>query len=51
MKTFYVGIKGVIVKDNKVLLLRKNPTNSAEFWEMPGGRIDHNEAIEQGVLR
>ena len=53
MKTFYVGIKGVIVRDGKVLLLRSNPDHEArgERWEMPGGRIDGNESIQETLER
>lgn len=41
-KTFHVGVKGVIVEEGKVLLLKKNADNS--FWKVPGGRM--NEAIK-----
>ncbi len=46
MKTFYVGIKGVIIKDGKVLMLRANTeTGRRDMWGMPGGRIDNDETI------
>ncbi len=52
MKTFYVGIKGVIVKDGKVLILRANKAiGRRDIWEMPGGRIDGDETIEQALRR
>ncbi len=53
MKTFYVGVKGVIVQNSKVLLVRSNPNheNSGDRWEMPGGRMDNNESIEQTLRR
>lgn len=38
MKTFYVGVKGVIVKDGKALILKGG--EGRDFWEVPGGRID-----------
>lgn len=50
MKTFYVGVKGVIVKDGKVLLLQKNKAEE-DFWEVPGGRIDANESLDQTLIR
>ncbi|MEA2056473.1 MAG: NUDIX hydrolase [Patescibacteria group bacterium] len=42
---FVVGIKGFIVKDNKLLLLKKSERGyiSSEFWDLPGGRIDGDE--------
>lgn len=51
-KHFNVGIKGVIVKDNKVLILRANAAKERrDIWEMPGGRINDNETIEQTLKR
>lgn len=49
MKTFYVGIKAVIVKDGKVLILKGSA--GRDFWEVPGGRIDGDESIEQALRR
>ena len=53
MKTFYVGVKGVIVRDGKVLVLHTNANheNRGDRWEMPGGRIDGDETIEQALNR
>lgn len=53
MKTFYVGVKGVIVQNGKVLLVRSNPKHEdrGDRWEMPGGRMDDNESIEQTLRR
>lgn len=48
MTIFNVGIKGVIAKDGKVLLVRES---GREFWEVPGGRVDENETIEEALLR
>jgi 8-oxo-dGTP diphosphatase len=53
MKTFYVGIKGVIVRDGKVLLLRTNPDHEdrGARWEVAGGRIEGEETLEQALRR
>ncbi len=48
MKKFYVGVKGFVVKDGKMLLLKKRGEG---FWEVPGGRIDDDESIEQALRR
>ncbi|MCP2247912.1 NUDIX hydrolase [Lentzea aerocolonigenes] len=42
-----VSIKGVVVRDGRVLLLR----NDREEWELPGGRIEPGETPEQCVAR
>ena len=49
MKNFHVGIKSIIVKQNKVLLLKRY--DHSEFWDIPGGRINDNESIEQALVR
>ena len=50
MKNFNVGIKGVVTNQNGgVLLLKKN--QQKPFWEVPGGRIDDDESIEQTLER
>ncbi len=50
MKAFHVGIKGVVRReDGAVLLLKKNSENP--FWEIPGGRIDANETIDETLIR
>ncbi len=46
-KLFNVGIKAIIKKDNKVLIVR----HGQDFWEVPGGRIDANESIEEALHR
>lgn len=50
MKDFNVGIKGVIIKDNKVLIM-KTPIGTEQFWEMPGGRMDGNETVQETLTR
>jgi 8-oxo-dGTP pyrophosphatase MutT (NUDIX family) len=50
VKQFNVGIKGVVTRsDGSVLLLKKN--QEKPFWEVPGGRIDNDESIEQTLER
>ncbi len=45
--TFPVSIKGVAVRDGRVLLLE----NEREEWELPGGRIELGETPQQCVAR
>jgi len=39
---FYIGTRAVIVKEKKVLLLKKED-DTGILWDMPGGRIDEDE--------
>jgi len=51
IKNFNIGVKGVIVKDKKVLLLKRDMGNGQVFWDVPGGRIDDNEDILETLKR
>lgn len=42
-----ISIKGLLFKDNKILLL-KTP---ADRWELPGGRMNFGESVEQAFYR
>jgi 8-oxo-dGTP pyrophosphatase MutT (NUDIX family) len=42
-----VSIKGVVVRDGRVLLLK----NERDEWELPGGRIEAGETPEQCLAR
>lgn len=45
--TFPVSIKGVVIRDDRVLLLK----NERDEWELPGGRIEVGESPEECVAR
>lgn len=48
MKKFYVGAKAVVQDPSKGVFLVKHTSG---FWDMPGGRLDDNESLEEGMLR
>lgn len=50
IKEFNVGVKGVIRVDDKCLVL-KSIRNGKQYWDIPGGRIDDNERIEDTLKR
>lgn len=49
--SFYrVTIKGIFVKEGKILLLKESPKLSGQ-WELPGGGLDFGEGLHQGLKR
>ena len=50
MTIFNVGVKGIIVKEGRVLLLR-GESKGRNFLDAPGGRIDENETIQEALVR
>lgn len=48
-KLFNVGIKAIVRRGNKLLVAHN--TAGGGFWEVPGGRMDGNETIEETLLR
>jgi 8-oxo-dGTP pyrophosphatase MutT (NUDIX family) len=51
LKTFHIGVKGVIIVDGRVLLLKRQDRWSGVFWEVPGGRMEAGEEIEETLRR
>jgi len=50
IKDFHVGVKGVIKVGNECLVLQKG-TGSDAYWDVPGGRIDNDETLENTLSR
>jgi 8-oxo-dGTP diphosphatase len=50
-KRFPIGVKGVLVVGDTVLLLKRAGGEAGPFWEAPGGRMEAGEAIEQTLRR
>lgn len=46
-RAFPVSVKGVVVRDGRVLLLR----NERDEWELPGGKIEPGETPEECLAR
>ena len=44
---FPVTVKGVLIRDGRVVLLR----NEREEWELPGGKLELSESPEQCLAR
>lgn len=48
---FYVGVKALIVRDGRVLLLNRYKPRGGSHWDLPGGRIGADEAVEMALIR
>ncbi len=46
-----VTIDAVIIKDNKVLLIKRGTQPDRGFWAVPGGYVNWNESVEDSVRR
>lgn len=50
-KLFYIGIKGILVKDGRVLLLQRKDQQEKLFWDIPGGRMGEGEDVRDTLVR
>jgi 8-oxo-dGTP pyrophosphatase MutT (NUDIX family) len=50
---FRVGAKGVIFRDNRVLLLRRRDDLALypSLWDLPGGGLEEGESLEESLVR
>ncbi|MFX1510970.1 MAG: NUDIX domain-containing protein [Promethearchaeota archaeon] len=53
MKSFFVGLVGIIEKDERFLILKRSPTKDFEpnHWEVVTGRFEEEETPDAGILR
>lgn len=42
---------GLITKEEKVLLIKRDIDPFKGFWVLPGGHVDYNEKVEQAIKR
>ncbi|KXK26895.1 MAG: CTP pyrophosphohydrolase [candidate division WS6 bacterium OLB20] len=48
---FYTGVKGIVHKDGRLLLLSCPDQLGRSYWDIPGGRIEPDEDISATLLR
>jgi len=46
-----VGVGGVVIRDSRVLLVRRAHEPLAGRWSIPGGRVEWGETLQQAVVR
>lgn len=48
---FVAAAIGIIIKDNKVLMIKREKEPFANLWSIPGGKIENDEYISSAVTR
>lgn len=48
---FHIGIKALILNEKKEILLLYGEKNGDKFWDLPGGRMQVGEGIEEALRR
>jgi len=46
-----VGVGAVVLKDSKILLVKRRNPPCRGFWAIPGGRVEHGERLIDAVKR
>jgi len=46
-----VGVGGIVIKDQSILLIRRGNPPSRGQWGVPGGCLELGETLEEGVAR
>ena len=48
---YNIGVGGAVVRDHRLLLVRRASRHGRGNWQLPGGFIEPDETIEQAVVR
>ena len=48
---YNVGVGGAVVRDGKLLMVRRASRYGRGNWQIPGGFIERDETLEQAVVR
>lgn len=44
-------VGAILIKDNKILLLNRNPNAFRNYWSLAGGHVDEGETLKEAVKR
>ena len=52
-KDWGLTVRGVVRKEDKILILRRHPKsrNNPQKWELPGGKVDPGEFFDVALVR
>ena len=48
---YNLGVGGAVVRDNRLLLVRRASRRGRGNWQVPGGFVEPDETIEKAVVR
>ncbi len=48
---YNVGVGGAVVKDGRILLVRRATSRGRGYWQIPGGFVEREETLDQAVVR
>ena len=49
---FHIGVKGLVVADNgQMLLLKRQHPFKGLYWDIPGGRLQRRETLNEALFR
>ena len=48
---YNLGVGGAVVKDGRLLLVRRASRRGRGNWQIPGGFVERDETLEQAVVR
>ncbi len=51
MRKTKIAVGGVIIRDNKILLTKRRDDPDKNKWAIPGGKLELNETLEDGLKR
>lgn len=51
MKVIRVTVDGVIIKEKKILLIKRKKKPFKGLWALPGGFVEYGETTEEAVIR
>lgn len=46
-----ITVDGIIIRDNKILLIKRKNEPFKDKWALPGGFVEYNETVEDAVIR
>lgn len=50
-RIFHVGVKGILVHNEKALILQADSPTHGKYWDFPGGRVQASESLTDALLR